>query len=71
MFLQYFENEVRDEFDFLHAYKHQSFLQVNFNILSIKVFSKFILSLLMSIIRHSQSTQSNKLAIKKLLIKIS
>ena len=54
---------MRDEVDFLHAGKHQSFLQVDFNTLSIEVFYKLILSLLMGMIKHSQSTQSNKLAI--------
>ena len=54
---------MRDEVDFLHADKQQSFLQVDFNTLSIKVFCKMILSLLMGMIKHSQSTQSNKLAI--------
>ena len=63
MFLQYLKKEVRDEVDFLHADKHQSFLQVDFNTLSIKVFYKVILSLLMGMIKHSQSTQSNKFAI--------
>ena len=63
MSLQYLKKEVRDEVDFLHADKHQSFLQVDFNTLSIKVFYKVILSLLMGMIKHSQSTQSNKLAI--------
>ena len=29
--LQYLKKEVRDEVDFLHADKHQSFLQVDFN----------------------------------------
>ena len=38
MFLQYLKKEVRDEVDFLHADKHESFLQVDFNILSIKSF---------------------------------
>ena len=47
MSLQYLKKEVRDEVDFLHADKHQSFLQVDFNTLSIKVFYKVILSLLM------------------------
>ena len=37
MSLQYLKKEVRDEVDFLHAEKSQSFLQVDFNILSIKV----------------------------------
>ena len=54
---------MRDVVDFLHADKQQSFLQVDFNTLSIKVFYKMILSLLMGMIKHSQSTQSNKLAI--------
>ena len=58
--LQDLKKEVRDEVDFLHAYKHKSFLQVNFNI---KVCYKVILSLLMGITKHPQSTQSNKLVI--------
>ena len=37
MSLQYLKKEVRDEVDFLHADKHQSFLQVDFNTLGIKV----------------------------------
>ena len=37
MSLQYLVKGVRDEVDFLHADKHQSFLQVNFNTLTIKV----------------------------------
>ena len=45
---------------FLHADKHQSFLQVNFNTLGIKVSYKVILSLLKAMIKHSQITQSNK-----------
>ena len=43
------KREVRDEVHFLHADKYQSFLQVDFNTLGIKVFYK--------------STQSDKLAI--------
>ena len=31
MFLEYLKEEVRDEFDFLHGDKHQSFLQVDFS----------------------------------------
>ena len=38
MFLQYLKKEVRDEVDFLHSDKHQSFLQVDFNALGIKSF---------------------------------
>ena len=46
-----------------HGDKHQSFLQVDFNTLGIKVSYKVILSLLMNMITHSQSIQSNKFAI--------
>ena len=64
MSLQYLKKEVRDEVDFLHADKHQSFLQVDFGTMrGIKVSYKVILSLLMGMIKHSQSTQSNKFAI--------
>ena len=59
MFLQYLKKEVRDEIDFLHADKHQSFLQVYFSSLGIKVLYKVIPSLLMAMIKHSQSNQSN------------
>ena len=48
---------------FLHADKHPNFLQVYFNILGVNVFHKLILSLLMGMIKHSQSTQINKFAI--------
>ena len=61
--LQYLKKEVSDEVVVLHADKHQSFLQVDFNTLSIKAFYKVILSFLMGMIMHSKSTQSNKLAI--------
>ena len=63
MSLQYLKKEVRDEVDFLDADKHQSFLQVDINTWGIKVSYKFILSLLMGMIKHSQCTQSNKFAI--------
>ena len=58
MSLQYLEKEVRNEVDFLHADKHQNFLQVDLKTLSIKFFYKGILSLMMA-----TSAQSNKLAI--------
>ena len=61
--LQYLKKEVRDEVDFLHSDKHQSFLKGDFNTLGMKFFYKMILSLLMGMIYHSQSTQSNKPAI--------
>ena len=63
MSLQYLRKQVRDEVAFLHADKHQSFLQVDSNILGIKVSYKVVLSLLTDRIKHSQSTQSNKFAI--------
>ena len=63
MSLQCLKKEVRDEVDFLHAHKHQSFLQVNFNALGINVSYKVTLSLLMDTVKHSQSTQSTKFAI--------
>ena len=54
--LQYLKKEVRGEIDFLHADKHQRFLQVDFNILSIKVSYKVILTLSMGMIKNSEST---------------
>ena len=62
MFLQYLKKEVRDEVNFLHADKHQNYLQGDFNTLGPKVSYKLVLSLLMSMIKHSQSTQSNNFA---------
>ena len=62
MSLQYLKKEVRDEVDFLHVDKHQSFLQIDFNNLGIKDAYKLILSLLLGMIKHSQSTQSYRLA---------
>ena len=50
MSLQYLKKEVRDEVDFLHADKHQSFLEVDLNILGIKVSYKVVLSLLVDMI---------------------
>ena len=63
MSLQYLKKEIRDEIYFLHADKHQIFLQVDFNTLVIIVCCKVILSLPMGMIKHSQSTQSNKFVI--------
>ena len=56
--LQYLKKEVRGSWFFAHADKHQSFLQVDFNTLAIKVSYSVILSLLIGMIKHSQSTQS-------------
>ena len=50
MSLQYLKKEVRDEVDFLYADKHQSFLEVDLNILGIKVSYKAVLSLLVDMI---------------------
>ena len=61
--LQCLKKELRDENNFLYADKHQSSLQFDFNTLGTKVSYKMILSLLMGIIKHSQSTKSNKFAI--------
>ena len=49
----------------MHADTHLRFLQVqvHFNTLGIKVSYKVVLSLLMGMIKHSQSTQSKKYAI--------
>ena len=57
------KKDVRDEVDFLHADKHQTFLQVDFNTLGINVPYKVTLSLLMGVIKCSQRTQSNKFVI--------
>ena len=51
---------VRDEVDFLHTDKHQSSLQVDLSTSSMKGSYKVILSLLMGMIKHSESTE-NKL----------
>ena len=61
--LQYLKKEFKDEIYFLHADKHQSFLQVDFNTLGTKVSYKVILSLSMGMNKDSQTTQSNKFAI--------
>ena len=65
MSLQYLKEELKDEVGFLHADKHQSFLQVNLNTLGIKVSYKVIISLLMSMIKNSQSIKSNKFAMSQ------
>ena len=57
MSLQYLKKGFRDEVDFLHADKYQSFLQVDFNSLGMNISYKVILSLLMGMIKNSQSTQ--------------
>ena len=44
MSLQYLKKEVRDKVDLLHVDEHESFIQVDFNTLGIKVSYKVILS---------------------------
>ena len=61
--LQYLKKQVRDEVDSLHADKNQSFLQVDFNTLGIKVSYKVLQSLLVRMIKRSQSTKSNKFSL--------
>ena len=56
MSLQYLLKQVRDEVDFLHGDKHQSFQQVYFKTLGNNVSYKLILSLLMGMIKHFQGT---------------
>ena len=60
--VQYLKKEVRDEVDFLYVDKHQSDQQVDFNTLGIKFGYKVIPSLLISMMKHSQITQSNNFA---------
>ena len=55
MSLQYLKEEVRDEVNILHA-ERQSFLQVDFKTLAIKVYTNIIDS-------HSQLTKSKKVAL--------
>ena len=71
MSLQYLKKEVRDEVDFRQVDKHQSFLQVDFNNLGIKVSYEVILSLLIGMIKHSQSAQGDKFAISLQFLKRS
>ena len=47
MSLQYLKKEVRNEVDFVHVNKHQSFFQLDPNNLGIKIYYKVILTLLM------------------------
>ena len=53
MFLQYSKKEVKDEVDFLHADKDQSFLKT---LRASKLSTGLILTLLMCMIKHSQIT---------------
>ena len=61
--LQYVKEGVRDEVDFFCMQdKHQNGLKVDFNTLGMKFSYRVMLSLLMSVMKHSPSTQSNKFA---------
>ena len=59
MSLQYLKQEVRDKLIFCMQIK----IKVDFNTLDNKVFYKVIPSLLMGMIKNSQSTQRKKIAI--------
>ena len=63
MSLQYIKKEVRKGVHFQLEDEHQSFLQADFNTLGIKDAYKVILSVLLGMIKHSQSTRSNKFTI--------
>ena len=60
---QYFKKDVRGAVDILNADKHQSSLHADFNALGIAVSHKLVLSLLMGMMKHSQSTQSNRIKV--------
>ena len=59
MSLQYLRNKNRDELDFLHADKHQSFQLLG----NQRCLQGDTIITLLGMIKHSQSTQSNKFAI--------
>ena len=59
--LQHLEKEVGDEVGFLHADKHQSFLQVDFKNFGTKVYYKVAHLLLTGMIKHSESTHITSL----------
>ena len=61
--LYHISKKKLDEVYFLHADKHLSFLQVDFVTLGIQISPKVMLLLFIGMIKHSQSTQSNKFAI--------
>ena len=48
---------LKDEVEFLHGDKHQLFLQVYLNTLSVKVSYQLILPLLIGVIKNSQNSQ--------------
>ena len=60
MSLQYLKKEIRDEVEFWHADKHQSFLQVDFKTLGIRASYKIILSLLTGMMRRNHQRCSIK-----------
>ena len=69
MYLQYLKKEVRQDVDFLHADKYQSFLQVDFNTLANKVFDKVILlSLIMWFLCTKNWSSPQKLSSSFILV---
>ena len=63
----YFKKEVKDNVDFLYANKHQSSPQGDFN-MGIKSFLQGDTIIIMGMIKHSESTQSNIISKKKLQV---
>ena len=53
MSLKYLKKDVRNEVDFLRAYKHQTFPHIGFNTLGIEISYKVIILLLMGMIKDS------------------
>ena len=62
MSVQYLKKEDRDEVDFLHADKYQHSLHGDFNTLGTKSGYNVIIWLLISMMKHSQVTQSRNFA---------
>ena len=60
---------MSDKVDFLHTDQHQTFLAVDFNTFPIKVSYKVILSILMDMVKHYQSTWNNMFAIPSQYLK--
>ena len=69
--LQYLKKKIRDEVEFWHADKHQSFLQVDFKTLGIRASYKIILSLLTGMIRSSHQRCSVKNGVLRIFAKFT
>ena len=60
---------MSDKVDFLHTDQHKTFLAVDFNTFPVKVSYKVILSKLMDMVKHYQSTWNNMFAIPSQYLK--